>query len=132
MATKFDTFLTEKKIDPRRILAASEKLERLHREDRAIRLARRIARKSEDGGKKKEGIAAKKPHSGRPITPRTINAARTGKDVSGPTKTRLLRAVNYLLEQKKLEKVDLKALFDLPAKGGAKAPAEAPAEANAS
>jgi hypothetical protein len=128
MATKFDAFLTEKKIDPRRIIAASTKLERLHPEDRAIRLARRIARKSEDGGTKKEGIAAKKPHTGRPVTQRTIDAARKGKEISGPAKTRLLRAVNHLLEQKKLEKVDLKALFDMPAKGGEKAAAaETPA-----
>ena len=34
-----------------------------------------------------------------------------GGTVSGPTKTRILKAVNHLLEQKKQEKVDLKALF---------------------
>src|SRR4051812_36500244 len=112
MATKFDAFLSEKKINPLRILAASEKIERLRPEDRAIRLARRIARKSEDGGKKKEGIAAQKPRSGRPVTQRTINAAIAGKDLSGPAKTRLLRAINHLLEQKKQEKVTAAAIFD--------------------
>lgn len=112
MATKFDAFLSEKKINPLRILAASEKIERLRPEDRAVRLARRIARKSEDGGKKKEGIAAQKPRSGRPVTQRTINAAIAGKDLSGPAKTRLLRAINHLLEQKKQEKVTAAAIFD--------------------
>lgn len=121
MATKFETFLTEKKIDPRRILAASQDLEKFRPEDRAIRLAKRVARKSEDAGKKKEGLAAQKPRSGRPVTDRSIKAAMTGKEVSGPIKTRILKAVNHILEQKKQEKVDLRALFDLPKKGGAAA-----------
>src|SRR5262249_51239753 len=112
MATKFEAFLSEKKINPLRILAASTKIERLRPEDRAIRLAQRVARKSEDGGKKREGLAAKKPRSGRAVTQRTVDAAIKGKDLSGPAKTRLLRAVNYLLEQKKQEKVTLSALFD--------------------
>jgi len=69
MATKIEDFLKEKKIDPRRILVASAEIERLHPEDRAIRLAKRKARKSEDAAtKKKEGLAAKKPRSGRPVT----------------------------------------------------------------
>jgi hypothetical protein len=129
MATKFESFLSETKIDPRRIIAASYDIERLRPEDRAIRLAKRVARKSEDAAKKKEGLAAKKPRSGRPVTQRAISAAMTGKDVSGPMKNRILTAVNRILEQKKQEKVDLRALFDLPTKGGKKT--EAPAEASA-
>lgn len=116
MATKLDDFLKEKKIDPRRILAASAEMERLRPEDRAIKLAQRKARKSED--KKKEGLAAKKPRSGRPLTQRAIDAAIQGKDISGPSKTRLLKAVNKILEQKKQDPVTLYALFDLPKKGG--------------
>lgn len=127
MATKFESFLSEKKIDARRILAASHDLERLRPEDRAIRLAKRIARKSEDGGKKKEGLAAQKPRTGRPVTERAISAALSGKGVSGPMKTRILKAVNHILEQKKQEKVDLRALFELPVKGGERKPAEAEA-----
>lgn len=118
MSTKFGTFISEKKIDPRRVIAASNEIERLRREDRMIRLAKRAARKSEDAAKKKEGADAPKPRTGRPVTQRSINAALEGKPLSGPIKTRLLRAVNYLLEQKKQEKVDLKALFEAPAKGG--------------
>jgi hypothetical protein len=34
-----------------------------------------------------------------------------GQAISGPTKQRILRAVNYLLEQKKKDKVDLRTLF---------------------
>lgn len=124
MATKFDAFLSEKKINPLRVLAASEKIEKLRPEDRAIRLAKRQARKSEDGAKKKEGRAAMKPRSGHPVTQRSLSAAIAGKELSGPAKTRLLRAVNHVLTQKKQEAVALSALFDAPTKGNAK-PAEA-------
>lgn len=110
MATKIADFFAEKKIDPRRVLAASTEIERLRPEDRKIRLAKAKARKSED--KKKEGDALKKPRSGRPVTQRAIDAVMVGKPVSGPTKTRILRAVNRLLEQKKQEQVELSALFD--------------------
>lgn len=121
MATKLDGFLKEKKIDPRRILAASAEMERLRPEDRAIKLAQRKARRSED--KKKEGLAAKKPRTGRPLTQRAIDAAIQGKAISGPSKTRLLKAVNKILEQKKQDPVTLYALFDLPKKGASE-PAE--------
>ena len=127
MATKFDTFLSENKINPLRVIAASAKIERLRPEDRAIRLAKRVARKSEDAAKKKEGLAAKKPRTGRAVTQRMIDSARAGKELSGAAKTRLLRAINHLLEQKKKEKVDLRALFELPTQGnkGRKPKAEA-------
>jgi hypothetical protein len=124
MATKIEDFLKEKKIDPRRILSASADVERLRPEDRAIRLAKRAARKSEDANKKKEGLAAKKPRTGRPVTQRAITAALAGKDVSGPQKTRILRAVNHILTQKKQEAVELSALFDpTPRKAKAAEPA---------
>jgi hypothetical protein len=112
MATKFDDFLKEKKIDPRRLLVASAEIERLHIEDRAIKLAKRAARKSEDPAKKKEGLAAKKPHTGRPVTERAIAYAVAGKDLSGPQKTRILRALNHVLGQKKQEPVELAAIFE--------------------
>ena len=107
-ATKFSEFLSTSKIDPRRVIAASRKLERLRPEDRAIRLARR--NKGEEGQEKKAAPTAK-PRSGRPVTPRLIAAATAGKAVGGPAKTRLLRAVNHLLEQKKQKLVDLRQLF---------------------
>jgi len=112
MATKIQDFLKEKKIDPRRILAASAEIERLQPEDRAIKLAKRAARKSEDPAKKKEGLAAQKPRSGRPVTHEAIMAAYAGKVISGPQKTRILRALNHVLAQKKQEPVELAAIFD--------------------
>ena len=42
---------------------------------------------------------------------RAISAALEGKTIGGPTKQRILRAVNSLLEQKKKDKVELKTLF---------------------
>jgi hypothetical protein len=107
--SKFAAFLQEKKLDVRRILAASHALESLRPEDRAIRLAKRRARAGEGGeGATKE---TRKPRSGRPVTQRAIDAALAGKPLSGPTKQRILRAVNRLLEHKKGAAVELKALF---------------------
>ena len=107
--SKFAQFLASKKIDGRRLLIASRKLEGLKPEDRLIRLKKRQGRKAESSeGAVKE---TRKPRSGRPVTPRALAAALAGKAVSGPTKTRILKAINHLLEQKKQEKVELKALF---------------------
>jgi hypothetical protein len=110
MASKFAQFLTDNKIDPRRVRAASRALERLRPEDRKNKLARRNAKKAES--KPAEGAEKPaKPRSGRPATGRVVDAATAGKPISGPAKTRLLRAVNRVLEQKKKSATDLKALF---------------------
>jgi hypothetical protein len=107
--SKLSQFLAAKKLDSRRVLATSRRLERLQPEDRAIKRNKRVARKAESAeGAPKE---TRKPRSGRPVTDRALRAALGGAAVSGPTKTRILRAVNHLLEQKKQEKVDLRALF---------------------
>jgi hypothetical protein len=107
--TKFAQFLAAKKLDRRRIIVASRQIEARRPEDRAITLAKRRPK----DGDAPEGAAkeTRKPRSGRPVTNRAIDAALTGKAVSGPTKTRILRAVNRLLEHKKQEKVDLRAMF---------------------
>lgn len=107
--SKFAQFLASKKLDGRRLLAASHRLEGLQPEDRTIKANKRRGRKAEAA----EGAVneTRKPRTGRPVTPRAFAAAIAGKPVSGPTKTRILRAVNHLLEQKKQDKVELKALF---------------------
>jgi len=105
--SKLHTFLNQNKLNPKRLLAVSHTLEMHRPEDRTLKLARRRNKKAE-GGEKKE---VAKPRSGRPVTPRALDAALTGGTISGPTKQRILRAVNHLLEQKKKDKVDLKALF---------------------
>ena len=52
-----------------------------------------------------------KRRSGRAVTPRLLSAAQTGATLSGPQKTRLLRALNRVLEQKKREPVELRKVF---------------------
>jgi hypothetical protein len=112
MATKFAQFIQDNKIDPRRLVATSKRMERLTPTDRRTKLLKSQAKASgkpagEEGDKK----ALEKPHSGRPVTPRLIQDASGGKAVSGAAKTRLLRAVNRVLEQGKKSPVDLRALF---------------------
>jgi hypothetical protein len=107
--SKFSDFLQGNKIDPRRVAAASAFLEKLRPEDRALRLKKRLARAKEGGAAPADG--APKRRSGRAVTPQLLKKALDGKAVTGPAKTRLLRAVNRLLEQKKKDPVDLRALF---------------------
>jgi hypothetical protein len=108
--TKLATFLSTHKLNTMRLLAASHQLETLRKEDREAKLARRRA-KGAEGGEGAEKKETKKPRSGRPMTPRALETALAGGAVSGPTKQRILRAVNHLLEQKKKDKIDLRALF---------------------
>ena len=109
MATKFAQFLQDNKIDPRRIIVASQELERLRPEDRKIKLQKRVAKKA--GTKAAEGEKPAKPRTGRAVTPRLIESVSVGKPVSGPAKTRLLRALNHVLVAKKKTAVELKAVF---------------------
>lgn len=114
MATKFAEFIESNKIDPRRVLVASRQLETLTREDRVV-----IAEKAKRGKSAKPDAAAEggeaapttKLHSGRPVTPPLLRRAIEGKPIAGPAKTRLLRAVNRILEQKKKDAVGLRILF---------------------
>ena len=105
--SKLSDFLAREKIDPRRLSATSHALESLTFEDRAIKTARV---KAKAGGEKSE-LAAKKPRSGRPVTPRQLTDALAGSTVTGPTKHKVLRAVNKLLANKKKSEVGLKDLF---------------------
>lgn len=103
--SKFSDFIAEKKLDLRRVRLASVALEKLRPEDRVIRLAH----KNKGEGKAAGAITGRR--SGRPITPRALDAANAGKSLTGPQKTRLLNAVNRVLEQKKQPAVALDALF---------------------
>jgi hypothetical protein len=107
--SKFATALRESKIDPARILIKSHELEQLRPEDRATKRAKAAAAGKEDDVAK--AARAKKPRTGRPVTERLLRAAIAGQTVTGPAKHRLLRAVNAVRTQKKLNETDLKALF---------------------
>lgn len=106
---KFVSVLNDSKIDPIRLIAASKKIEALQPEDRAIKLAKRAAVGKEDDAAK--AARAKKPRSGRPVTTRLVTTAIKGGVIPGPSKTRLLKAVNAVRATKKLPAVELKALF---------------------
>ncbi|MEM9691655.1 MAG: hypothetical protein AAGA56_03860 [Myxococcota bacterium] len=122
MTSKLETFLNEHQIDVRRVVNASQELERLRPEDRKIRLLQKQARKKEDG-KVPEGTG--KPRSGRPVTTVGLGRALAGDKVPGPQKTRILKAVNHLLTQKKKDTVTIEQLFDVPPQNPPKPKAEA-------
>jgi hypothetical protein len=109
MASKFVDFLNGQGIDPRRLVSASRKIERLRPEDRKVRLERRLARADDSSGGDKKNFP--KTRSGRPVTERQVQAATAGESLVGPIKNRLLRAVNHVLVQKKKDAVTLHALF---------------------
>lgn len=111
MASKFAQFLTDNKIDPRRLIVASRELERLRPEDRKLKAQKGKAKAGGSAPAAAEGEKPAKPRSGRPVTPRLIESVTAGKPVTGPAKTRLLRAVNHVLEQKKKSATDLRTLF---------------------
>jgi hypothetical protein len=112
MASKFSDFLQAQKLDSRRVAAASREIEKLRPEDRAIRLKKRQTKGTDAAPiAGSEAAAPKKPRSGRPVTPQLLARALEGKLLSGPGKTRLLRAVNRVLEQKKKAPIDLRVLF---------------------
>ncbi len=112
MSNKFADLIKEKKLNPKRLLAISVELEKLRPVDRAAKLAKRTAKAKIAAGKEDKNAAPiAKPRSGRPITPRAIEAALAGKSLTGPQKTRMLKAVNALLEVKKAPAVELSALF---------------------
>lgn len=107
--TKFAGYLKENKIDPARVLVASSAVETLTAEDRKIRYDKRRAKGKEDEAAK--AARALKPRSGKPVSEQVLRHAIGGVELSGPQKTRLLRAVVRVAEQKKLSAPGLSNLF---------------------
>ena len=107
--SKLAGYLTENKIDPARVVYASEQIEKLTPDDRAIRLGKRQAKGKE--GDAAKAARAKKPRSGRPVTAQAITKALKGESVTGPQKHRILRALARIAEQKKLSAPELSNLF---------------------
>jgi hypothetical protein len=107
---KLGDYLTKNKIDPRRVLAASKNLEALRPEDRKLREAKAKAKGGDEAAK--AAVADKpKPRSGHRVTRPSLDRALAGKPVSGPTKTRIARAVSAILEQKKKPAASVADLF---------------------
>jgi glutamate synthase domain-containing protein 2 len=106
--SKLNDYLQNQKIDPRRILVASRDLEALRREDRTVRLAKKRAKGGDESAKE---AAAKERRSGRPVSKPTLDRALSGGAVSSAAKTRIVRAVNAVLAQKKKGEAALRDLF---------------------
>ena len=106
--SKLQDYLTKNKISVRRLTATSGKLERLTPSDRKIKRARKLAKGGDEGSKE---LATQKPRTGRKLNAATVQRAIAGTAVSGPAKTRVLRAVNAVLTQRKKPEVKLSDLF---------------------
>lgn len=107
--SKLSDFLTKNKIDSRRVVLASERLESRTAED--LQLAKTKKAMKDGKVEKNEDVMKQKPRSGRPVTGAAMTKAIGGQTVSGPTKTRIVRAVNAVLAQKKKPEIGLRDLF---------------------
>jgi len=123
MPSKLEQFLTSKKIDRRQLLSVSKDLEGLRPEDRAIKLSKRKGKG--EGAAEADKNEKRKPRSGRALTAPTLAKILADKPVTGPAKTRVLRAVNAILARKKQSEVQLGDLFDLAQKAVKRKPAKA-------
>jgi hypothetical protein len=108
--SKLSDYLKQQKIDPRRLLVASHDIEQLRPEDRAIRLAKKRLKGGDEKAPVKEA-AEKERRSGRPVSQPTLDRALGGAALSPAAKSRILRAVNAVLTQKKKTEVALRDLF---------------------
>jgi hypothetical protein len=106
--SKLNDYLKKQNIDPRRVLIASHDLEALRPDDRATRLAKKRAKAGDETAKE---AATKKPRSGKPVSAPTLARALAGGPLSGAAKTRVLRAVNVVLGNKKKGEATLRDLF---------------------
>jgi len=107
--SKLSDYLKTNKIDPRRVVGVSRDLERQTADDRKL-----VAKKRDiKGGKaeKDEAISKQKPRSGRRVTQPAIDRAIAGTTLAGPTKTRIVRAVNAILVARKKPEVTFRDLF---------------------
>jgi hypothetical protein len=99
--SKLGDYLQKHKIDTRRVLAVSRRLEGLQPEDRAVRLARKAAKGGDESAKE---LAAKSRRTGRPVSRPTLERALSGKAVTRRARARIVRAVNAVRAHKSKSK----------------------------
>ena len=107
--SKLGDFLKTHKLDARRVVLASRHLERRTTEDKLL-VAKKAAIKA-GKSEKDEAVTKQKPRSGRRVTQPALDRALAGESVSGPTKNRIVRAVNVVLTTKKKPEVGFRDLF---------------------
>ena len=109
--SKLSDWLKKNKVDARRVISVSRSLEALQPEDRKQKALRAKVKGGQASDEEKEK-AKTKPRSGRPVSPPTMSRAIAGQTIPGPAKTRIVRAINAILEvKKKGTTVQLKELF---------------------
>ncbi|MCX7808250.1 MAG: hypothetical protein N2515_06555 [Deltaproteobacteria bacterium] len=107
--SKFKEVLEALKIDPRRIVSASKRIERRRPEDHRLVILKRKMKAGEI--EKDPEILKQKPRSGRPVTLSLLGKAIRGEKISGPSKTRIVRAINAILEKRKQPPLTWRDLF---------------------
>lgn len=107
----FQSFLASNGIKEIQIIRASNRIEANTKPERALRVARAAKRRTQ-ADKKYAELNIAKPKAGRGISTQHLIAAAADKPLPRKVRSKLLRAVNVLLESKKKPAVDMKALFD--------------------
>lgn len=116
----FSDFLAEKGVSTDRLLQVSRRIESVRNEDRALIRQRALKRRLEPRQSYAEANIAK-PRSGRPLRPGHVRAAMDDKPVTPPVRSKMVRAVNLLLEKKGQGKIGAQELFGkVPGKQGKK------------
>jgi hypothetical protein len=99
--SKLSDYLGQHKIDSRRLLVASQDIDALRPEDRAIRLARAGAKDGDEKAKERaQAVADKKRRSGRVISQPALRRALGGQPLTRKARARIVRAVNTVLGKK--------------------------------
>ncbi|WP_373046003.1 hypothetical protein [Vulgatibacter sp.] len=117
---QFSDFLSEKGIETKRLLQVSQRLERVGNADRDL-IRKRAEKRRRNPGQSYADANLGKPKSGRSLRPGHIEAAMQDKPVPGPVRSKMVRAVNRLLEKKGQDAVTAPKLFGaVPGKQGKK------------
>ncbi len=117
---QFSDFVSQSGLDANKILRASERLERVRDEDREL-MRRRAEKRRRNAGQSYADAGLAKPRSGRPLRPGHVAAVMADRPVPGPVRTKVVRAVNALLQKKGGEAVTAPKLFgSVPSRQGKK------------
>ena len=127
----FKTFIDSKQITPDALVGMSSALEHWGNDGRAL-LSARVKKRRTQADKKYAELDLKKPNAGRGVSAQQVAAAVEGKSQPRKVRSKLFRAVNAALQQKKQAAItDFKLLFEGSELKKGKKPKEAKAAAGA-